>query len=151
MERIKPSFTEDDPATHPPTKTTQTATRPRTAESDKGWRNGVRFEGTAGWIEVARGRIDASRPEILNDPLPKNAIRLYKSDDHVGNFVHCVRTSDQPIASAEIGHRSASLCHLGAISARLDRKLFWNPDTEEFTNDEPANDMRHRQMHGPWG
>ena len=120
-------------------------------KNDKGWRNCVRFEGPDGWIEVARGRIEASRPELLHDPLPENAIRLYHSDDHVGNFVHCVKTREEPICPAEIGHRSASHCHLGAISCRLDRKLFWDPAKEEFTADEQANAMRSRPMHEPWG
>ena len=120
-------------------------------KNDKGWRNCVRFEGPDGWIEVARGRIEASRPELLHDPLPENATRLYHSDDHVGNFVHCVKTREEPICPAEIGHRSASHCHLGAISCRLDRKLFWDPAKEEFTADEQANAMRSRPMHEPWG
>ena len=119
--------------------------------ADKGWRNAVRFEGSDGWIEVSRGRIDASKPELLHDALPDNAIRLYHSDDHVGNFVHSIRTREQPICPAEIGHRSASVCHLGAISCRLDRKLFWDPVKEEFANDDAANSMRSRPMHEPWG
>jgi hypothetical protein len=120
-------------------------------EGDKGWRNAVRFEGPEGWIEVTRGRIEASRPELLSEPLPDSAIKLYHSDDHVGNFVQCVKTREKPIASVEIGHRSASVCHLGAIAARLDRKLFWDPEKEEFKDDEIANGMRSREMHAPWG
>ncbi len=118
---------------------------------DKGWRNGVRFEGPEGWIYVTRGRIEASRPELLADPLPDSAVHLYHSDDHVGNFVHSVKTREEPICPPEIGHRSASHCHLGAIACRLDRKLFWDPEAEEFKNDEAANTMRSRPMHEPWG
>jgi predicted dehydrogenase len=119
--------------------------------ADKGWRNGVRFEGSDGWIEVSRGRIDASKKELLDEPLPASATRLYKSDNHMENFVNCVKTREQPICPAEIGHRSASVCHLGAISCRLDRKLFWDPEKEEFKDDEQANTMRSRPMHDPWG
>jgi predicted dehydrogenase len=118
---------------------------------DKGWRNCVRFEGTDGSITVSRGRIEASRKELLDEPLSESAVRLYKSNDHFGNFVECIKTRQQPICPAEIGHRSASHCHLGAISCRLDRKLFWDPEKEEFANDEPANAMRSRPMHEPWG
>ena len=125
--------------------------KPKSKVADKGWRNGVRFEGSEGWIEVARGRIAASKPELLGDALPENAVRLYHSDDHSGNFMQCVESRKEPICPAEIGHRSASHCHLGAISCRLDRKLFWDPAKEEFAGDEQANSMRSRPMHEPWG
>ncbi|MCL5096779.1 MAG: Gfo/Idh/MocA family oxidoreductase, partial [Candidatus Omnitrophica bacterium] len=46
--------------------------------------NGVKFEGTEGWIFVNREKIQASKPELLDEPLPSGAIRLYKSDNHMG-------------------------------------------------------------------
>src|SRR5258708_1033667 len=49
-------------------------------------RNGVRFEGTDGWIFVNREKIVASTPEILSQELPASAERLYVSNDHMGNF-----------------------------------------------------------------
>ena len=114
-------------------------------------RNGVRFEGTDGWVFVSRGRLEASDPAILNDPLPAGAERLYASDSHMGNFFECVRTRKAPIADAEIGHRSVSLCHLGGISMRLGRKLMWDPAAERFEGDEEANGMLAREMREPWG
>src|SRR5205085_8149694 len=63
-------------------KIREAATKPKKVP-DEGWRNGVRFEGSDGWIEITRGRVEASHPELLNEPLPENAMRLYKSDDHM--------------------------------------------------------------------
>jgi predicted dehydrogenase len=112
--------------------------------------HGVRFEGADGWIWVTRGKIEASKPEILTEPLPAKARRLYVSDDHMGNFFECIRTRKQPICEAEIGHRSASICHLGAIALRLGRKLKWNPQKEEFVGDKEANGYVAREMRKPW-
>lgn len=123
----------------------------KSKQKEKTWRNGVRFEGSDGWIEVARGRIEASHPELLKEPLPENATKLYHSDDHMGNFVRFVETREQPICPASVGHRSATVCHLGAISCRLDRKILWDPQKQEFKGDEAANAMRSRPMHEPWG
>lgn len=112
--------------------------------------HGTKFEGTEGWIWITRGKIEASRPEILTDPLPGKAIRLYASDDHMGNFFDCVRSRKQPICEAEIGHRSASVCHLGAIALRLGRKLKWDPKREQFVSDKEANGLIERPMRKPW-
>ena len=116
----------------------------------KGQQHGVKFEGTDGWIWVTRGSIEASDPEFLTTPLAAGSIRLYESDDHMGNFFDCIRTRQAPICEAEIGHRSASLCHLGVLSLRLGRKLQWNPETERFIGDDDANRWLGREPRKPW-
>jgi predicted dehydrogenase len=119
--------------------------------ADKGGqRHGVKFEGADGWIWVTRGKIEASKPELLTDPLPSNAQRLYVSNDHMGNFFECIRSRKQPICDVEIGHRSASICHLGVISMRLGRKLKWDPAKEQFVRDAEANKYLAREMREPW-
>ena len=113
--------------------------------------HGVQFEGPEGWIFVSRdGKIEASDPALIETPLPADAERLYVSDDHMGNFFECVQTRKPPICDVEIGHRSASVCHLGVISIRLGRKLQWDPQAEMFTNDAEANGMLAREMRKPY-
>jgi predicted dehydrogenase len=112
--------------------------------------HGVKFEGPDGWIFVTRGRIEASNPELIKDPVTEKEGQLYVSDDHVGNFFDCVRTRKPPICDAEIGHRSVSVCHLGVIALRLGRKLRWDPAREEFVGDQEANAYLAREMRKPW-
>jgi predicted dehydrogenase len=113
---------------------------------------GVKFEGKDGWIYVTRGKIEASRPEILTDPLDesKKKFALYVSNDHMGNFFECLRTRKAPICDAETGHRSASVCHLGVLAIRLGRKLTWDPEKERFVNDKEADGYLTREMRKPW-
>ena len=66
------------------------------------------------------------------------------------NFLDCVKTRRNPYFPAEIGHRCASVLHIGNIALLLGRKLRWNPATEEFVNDDTANRMRSRAMRAPW-
>ena len=114
-------------------------------------RNGVKFEGKDGWIYVNRGKIEASRPEILSEPLgDSKKTALYESNDHMGNFFECVRTRKPPICDAEIGHRSASVCHLGVLAIRLGRKLTWDPEKERFVDDKEADGYLSREMRKPW-
>jgi predicted dehydrogenase len=117
-----------------------------------GQRNGIRFEGSDGWIWVNRDEIKATGRELISKPLPEGAERLYFSNDHKGNFFDCMRSRKDPICSVEVGHRSASVCHLGAISLRTGKKLQWDPDTELFTGEHAAeaNSYVAREMRKPY-
>ena len=115
-----------------------------------GQRHGIKFIGSEGWLWVTRGNLQASQPGLIEEPLPATAIRLPKSDDHMGNFFDCVRTRAQPICHAEVGHRSASLCHLGVIAMRLGRPLRWDPERERFVGDREANEYLAREQRKPF-
>jgi len=136
----------------------QTATTTRadtifgTIADKNGQRNGIKFEGSEGWIWVSRAAIEASNDELLRTPLPENAERLYTSDDHMGNFIDCVRSRKAPVAEAEVGHRSATMCHLGVIALRLGGKLHWNPLEEKLTGERAreANARVSREMRKPY-
>ena len=112
----------------------------------KGQQHGIKFIGPDGWIWVTRGKLEASTPAILNDKLPENAKRVYVSDDHMGNFIECVKSRKAPICPAEVGYRSASVCHLGVIAIRLGRKLQWDPVMTQFVGDAEANKFVAREM-----
>jgi len=118
----------------------------------QGQHNGIRFEGPDGWIWVSRDEILASDRELLRAPLPETAVRLYVSKNHMGNFFDCVRTRALPICDVETGHRSATMCHLGAIALRTGRKLEWDAQAERFTGPhaDEANTYLRREMRKPY-
>lgn len=117
-----------------------------------GQRNGIRFEGSDGWLWVNRDTISASDPAMLRTPLPENAERLYVSKDHMENFIECVRSRKLPICDVETGHRSATMCHLGAISLRTGHALSWDYTRERFTGEHAreANRYLKRRMRKPY-
>lgn len=113
--------------------------------------HGIQFEGPKGWIYVTRGdKLEASDPSLLETPLPSDSIKLYASDNHMANFFESVKSRKPPICDVEIGHRSASLCHLGVLSLRLGRKLTWDPGMETFPGDAEAAGMLSREMRKPY-
>ena len=116
-----------------------------------GQQHGIKFHGTKGWIWVTRGMISASERELLTEKLPDDAPRVYASTDHMRNFVECLRSRKAPVCPAGVGHRSASLCHLGVIAIRLGRKLDWDPVKEEFVGDAEANGYVARPMRKGYG
>jgi predicted dehydrogenase len=129
--------------------------------------NGVRFEGSQGWIFVTRGAyaasasdpvvqdpnakaLDASDPKILASKIGPDEVHLYVSDEQHGNWLDCIRSRRQPIAPVEVGHRTCSACLVGHIAMKLERKLQWDPAAERFKNDETANALLSRPMRAPW-
>ncbi len=112
--------------------------------------HGVKFEGADGWLFVTRGKIEASKPEILNDKFGEKDVRLPVSNDHMGNFFDSVKSRKAPICNAEVGHRSASVCHLAGIAVQLGRKLKWDPAKEEFVGDKEANALVAREQRKKW-
>jgi predicted dehydrogenase len=121
-------------------------------EDPDGQRNGIRFEGSDGWIWVNRGNLRASDKSLLDTPLPEGAQRLYKSDDHMGNFFECVRSRKLPIADVEVGHWSATVCHIGTVALRTGLKLQWDAEREEFVGEHAREANRHlrREMRKPY-
>lgn len=111
---------------------------------------GIRFEGSDGWIFVNRRRLQAEPASLLQERIGPDEIHLYESRDHKQNFLDCVRSRKKPVADVEIGHRSATICHLGNIAMLRGGRFKWDPVHEKFTGDEAANRMRSRPMRSPW-
>jgi hypothetical protein len=114
------------------------------------FKDGVRFEGSEGWVYVSHRELDAQPKSILESVIGTDEIHLYKSNDHKGNFLDCIRTRSEAASPAKIAQRSVSVGHLGLIAIRLGRKLKWNPDKEIFVNDSEADRLLSRPMRSPW-
>jgi predicted dehydrogenase len=112
---------------------------------------GVKFEGTDGWvfIHVHGAKLEASSPDLLKLNADAFKVKLGRATGHARNFLDAVRTRAQPFASAEIGHRTASICHLNNIAMTLGKKLKWDPVKEQF-DDAEANKMLTPVMRAPW-
>ena len=115
-------------------------------------RRGLKFEGSEGWIfiHVHGGRMEAEPQSLQKEKIGPNEIHLGRSPGHHQNFLDAVRQRRQPVASAEIGHRTASICHLVNIALLLERKLKWDPNKEQVLGDNPTNRMVAPSMREPW-
>lgn len=111
---------------------------------------GVTFIGQKGKMFVNRGLLTADPKELLEREPQTGDVKLYESKDHHENFLECVKSRELPICDVEIGHRSATVCHLGNIAIRLGRKLQWDPAKERFVGDEEANNWLSRPYREPW-
>ncbi|MCI0700925.1 MAG: Gfo/Idh/MocA family oxidoreductase [Planctomycetia bacterium] len=119
----------------------------------KGYPGGVTFEGEKGTIHVNRGSITVTlNGEKVADPfkLPTGETKLYVSTNHHQNWLECIKTRKLPICDVEIGHRSATVCHLGNIALRTGRKITWEPKTETIVGDKEASAMLTKEYRKPW-
>jgi predicted dehydrogenase len=123
--------------------------------------NGIKFEGSEGWIFVSRGdyqatssdplkpgeqakKLDASDPKILTSVIGEKEFRLTVSKNHHGNWLEAIRDNKPTIAPVEEAHRSCSACLVHHIAMKLKRKVYWDPVKEQFKNDDEANKMLSR-------
>ena len=112
--------------------------------------SGCTFEGELGTLYVDRSKLESTPEAILQTPLSPNDQRLEHSDDHGRNWLDCIASRKLPIADVEIGHRSATVCHLANLGYQLRRKLTWNPQQERFVGDDEANSLLNRVPRDPW-
>lgn len=118
-----------------------------------GYPGGVTFEGEKGTIHVRRGSLTATiNGEKVADPykLPTGDVKLYVSGGHHANWLDCIKTRKLPICDVEIGHRSATVCHLGNIAIRTGRQITWDPAKEQIVGDPDAAAMLSRPYREPW-
>jgi myo-inositol 2-dehydrogenase / D-chiro-inositol 1-dehydrogenase len=120
--------------------------------SNARYKQGVLFKGSDGWVHVGRSGIDANPKSLLTSKIGPDEIHLYKVEDgnHMSNFVDCIRSGEETVAPAEIGHRSCSACLLGGIVMELGRKVRWNPNTERFVDDPEADAKISRPRRDSW-
>jgi hypothetical protein len=112
---------------------------------------GALFVGELGWIEAfAACRLECYPKEIA-DKLGLGTPEISESDHtHYENWLECIRTRRRPLCDVEMGHRAASVAHLGDIAWWRGRSLKWDPMKEEFIGDDEANRLRLRTIRAPW-
>jgi predicted dehydrogenase len=115
--------------------------------SEKG---GTTFEGDRGTVFVNRGKFEATPAELVKQPLKESDVHLYVSKNHHDNWLECIKTRKLPICDVEVGHRSATVCHLGNIAIRVGRKITWDPAREVIVGDDEAAQMVSRPYRAPW-
>ncbi len=70
--------------------------------------------------------------------------------NHLDHFLDCIRTRNTPLGDIEDLHYSSLLCMYGNIAYRTGRRVYINPETEGFVNDDEANSMVKRSYRDPW-
>ncbi len=117
-----------------------------------GGTRGVKFEGTDGWvfIHVHGGHLEAEPASLLKEIIGPNEEHLGRSPGHHRDFLNNVKVRGECFAPPEVGQRTSTMCHIANIAMKLERKLQWDPDTEQFVNDSEANNLLMPSLRAPW-
>ena len=106
------------------------------------------FHGEKGRLILSRNDY-AVEPDGLLSPPDENEQARWTGEGHVArphleNWLEAIRTRGETNAPIEVGHRTATLCHLANLARQLNRTLHWNPESEQFIGDDAANKLLTR-------
>ncbi|HUW61976.1 MAG TPA: Gfo/Idh/MocA family oxidoreductase [Candidatus Bathyarchaeia archaeon] len=113
-------------------------------------KSGCRFIGDEGWVHVDRSGIWAEPESLLKVEFKDTDVRLTDSTHHGDNLLQCIRSRNDPVSDVDAAHKASILGMIADISARLKKKLKWDPKTERFVECAEANNMLKRAMHNGW-
>jgi hypothetical protein len=120
-----------------------------------GYYAGGLFEGERGRMKIVRNGFAAFPRELISDSPDESAAEVWRkagivARPHLQNWLDCIKTRGEPVAPVEVGHRSATVCHLANIARELGRKLRWDPVKETFPDDTEARDLIDRPRRAGW-
>lgn len=101
-----------------------------------------------GWEVIPESTGTGVKAGLERVPVQKSTGRGL--DLHMENFIRCIKTRRKPACDIETGGHIARFAHLGNISQRLGRKLYWDGDTQSFVNDSEANAFAKVKYRAPW-
>jgi predicted dehydrogenase len=129
---------------------------------------GVKFHGERGWLHIGdlpagpaarvasppgQALVRVSNPALVGAAAGIPAARTDNPDAaaHWRNFVDCVKSRANTVASAEPAHRAATLTRLAHVAILTGRTLQWDPFTETLKDDPGATFLLRPSFRAPWG
>ncbi|MFN4258378.1 MAG: Gfo/Idh/MocA family protein [Gemmataceae bacterium] len=115
----------------------------------EGYENGNAFYGTKGYVLVGSNggfQLFGEGNKLIEQTTGRADVAA-----HHRNFIDCIKSGTRPSADIEVGHLSATLCHLGNIATRTSHMLQFDPRSEQITNNSDANALVRRTYRaGHW-
>ncbi|HUF63252.1 MAG TPA: Gfo/Idh/MocA family oxidoreductase [Verrucomicrobiales bacterium] len=132
---------------------------------------GVRFHGEDGEVAVDRGRfafvrkgeqvaqflgrddggsLESALAITGRDYLADPEVKLYRSNNHIRDFLACMSSRAKPITHEGVGAHTAICCHLMNLAYYHGEKLRWDPSTFAFTGGTGNADWLTRDYRGVW-
>ncbi len=132
---------------------------------------GAHFFGANGEVKVNRGRfefildgkkvagfvnredggsLESTILQVEKDFLRDARVKLYRSGNHVHDFLDCVKSRSKPITNEEVGGRSAIACHLLNQAYYNHEVIKWKPKRMRFARNGGKEEWLTRDYRAPW-
>jgi predicted dehydrogenase len=122
---------------------------------------GIEFHGTDATMFVDRGGFEVFPETGPGAPGAKHSdnrgpymkMESVNNDhyDHIRNFLDCVKSRQRPVSDIEIGHRSTSVCLLGNVAYRSQRRVVWDVAKQQIkAGGGDAEQYLARHYRQPW-
>jgi predicted dehydrogenase len=112
---------------------------------------GITFYGTQATLFIDREYFEIGPEKGGKGTEPQRVRGKNKQgEEHVRNFLDCVKTRKLPICDIEIGHRSTTTSLLGNVALRSRRRIEWNAKLEKLEGDQAGARYLSREYRKPW-
>ena len=111
--------------------------------------DGENKDQSAAYIEGPKGKIFKGFRSDIPD-LNEIIASCPDPEPRITTFSESVRSRKKFALNEVNGHRSATIVNMGVIALRLGRNLEFDPDKQEFINDDEANKLINQPMRGEW-
>jgi predicted dehydrogenase len=114
---------------------------------------GITFYGTEATLFIDREYFEIRHEKRGKgkDPEPQQVrCTNRQGDEHVRNFLDCVKTRKLPICDIEVGHRSTTTALLGNVALRSGRRIVWDAKLEKIVGDQAGSKFLSRDYRKPW-
>jgi predicted dehydrogenase len=106
------------------------------------------FHGEKGILKMGRNFYEC-QPGNLLPPMKAEDQRLWEGAGHVArphleNWIDAIHGRAPLLAPLEVGHRSATVCHLANLARQVAAVLHWNPEQERFLEPSSAEELVSR-------
>lgn len=119
-----------------------------------GKQHGVAFVGTRGTLILTRDdwQVISETNNAKNEPWLEGFKKEGESNNlqnHVKNFLKCIREGGKPNASVEVGAKTAIVSEMGNIAFRVGKIIHWDHTKNEFVEEE-ANQLAKLSYREQW-
>ncbi len=115
---------------------------------------GVAFIGENGILAVNRASWKVlpfqEEGKYLMEALPSRKSYINGLDQHTRNFLECIQSRQDPNCTIEMGRNAALVAHLGNIAYRTGKKLEWDANKGQISNEPEANTYLAPTYRTPW-